>query len=85
MYLLLTGMDPFYNLEHFSEVQEAVKAGKKAFIDPRYRTRSFAERKVAEAIDLCWEYEPDKRLDIGMLVKLLREAVQENARQMKES
>jgi len=80
MYSILTGLPPFYDLKGTRDVKKAVQAGEKAFIDPRYRTRSYAEGKIASAIDLCWKYDPDERIDIGSLVKMLREAVEENGR-----
>ncbi len=52
--------------------------GKKPFIDERYKKRSFAERKLVEFIEMCWEYDSDKRITIFDLITLLREAVQEN-------
>jgi len=82
MYSVLTGMYPFYDLKEDADIRKAVKAGNKGYIDPRYRTRSYVEGRIAEAIDLCWEYDPDKRIDIKALVKLLRDAVQaEDGRQ----
>ena len=84
MYSLLTGMVPFYDLKLTSQVREKIKAGQVAFLDPRYRRRSFAEKKLTEAIDLCWKRDPDTRIEIGKLVKFLREAVEENNRPMKE-
>jgi len=80
MYALLTGMYPFYDIGSTQVVKQKVKDGEKGFIDNRYRTRSFAEKKLAEAIDLCWEFDPNKRIDIESLVKLLREAVRVNDR-----
>ena len=52
--------------------------GETAFIDPRFRDRSFAESKLVDIIPLCWKYDPDDRIDIFELVRLLREAVKEN-------
>jgi hypothetical protein len=52
----------------------------KPYIDPRFLERSFAEKKLAEIMVLCWEYDPVKRPDINTLVQVLREAVEENLR-----
>jgi serine/threonine protein kinase len=79
-YGLLTGLAPFYELKHSEDVKQHLKKKEKSFIDPRYRERSYVERKLAEIIELCWEYEPDKRIDIHTLVKLLRDVSAENGK-----
>jgi len=75
LYGLLTGLWVYYENEDDTVVQKAVVAGSRAFIDERYRTRSFAERKLVEAIEKCWEYDPDKRINIFALIKFLRGAL----------
>jgi len=80
MYALLTGTWNFPGIVTDEGVQEMVLAGKKPFIDARYREKTFAERKLAEIMELCWEYDPAKRIDSGTLVKLLRKAVEEDER-----
>jgi Uma2 family endonuclease len=52
--------------------------GMTAFIDPRYKQRSFAESKLAEIIPQCWIYDPNQRIDIFQLVNLLRIANEVN-------
>jgi hypothetical protein len=79
-YALLTGMGPFYEEAHSDGVIKKVKAGMKPYIDQRFLERSFAEKKLAEIMVLCWEYDPVKRPDINTLVQVLREAVEENLR-----
>ena len=51
-----------------------VMAGKRAFIDSRYRTRSFLERKLIEVMEQCWAHRRIDRIHIFDVVKLLREA-----------
>lgn len=81
MYALLTGLYPFYDLLHTSEVQHVVKHDeRRPYIDPRYRERSYAEQQMAEIMESCWIYEPDERPDIFEIVKRLRHAVAENER-----
>jgi serine/threonine protein kinase len=75
MYSMLTGLLPFYDVESGSEVRRRVRKGKTPYIDPRYKNRSRAERKMVEAIERCWEYDPDERIDIFGVVKILREGV----------
>jgi hypothetical protein len=50
-----------------------------AFIDPRYRNRSFGESKLVEIIERCWVIDPDKRMDAFQLVQAIREVIKENA------
>ena len=58
--------------------QSKVNAGKRAFIDERYRTRSYAEGKLVELMERCWFDDPAKRVDIFEAVRFLREAVKQN-------
>lgn len=53
---------------------------KTAYIDPRYKKRSYAEQQLVKALVQCWEYEPDDRPSIFELVDQLRKAVSENIR-----
>ena len=63
-----------------SLTQKFVIAGKRPFVDPRYAERSYAEKKMVEIMEKCWEYNPTKRIDIFEVVRLLREAIAENAK-----
>ena len=54
--------------------------GKRGYIDKRYRTRSFAEGKLVEIMERCWEQKPSDRADIFEVVRFLRDAVLENKR-----
>ena len=82
LYVLLTGLPPFYTENDTDVVKKVVRRGRTAFIDPQFRDRSFGERKLAEIIPLCWEFDPDKRIDVFGVVKLLRKAIEENKRHM---
>jgi hypothetical protein len=82
MYGILTGLYPFYNTIDQHKVAKKIKNGETAVVDPRFHNRSFAEGKLAEIIPLCWEFDPDKRIDIFHLVELLREAYKENQQRM---
>ena len=46
--------------------------GKKPYIDPRYRTRSYIEGKLIEIMERCWK-ERTKRADMFEVVRFLRE------------
>jgi serine/threonine protein kinase len=84
LYSTLTGLSPFYeSCYHTSEVQEKVKKGEKPYIDPRWRNNSFAEGRIVELIERCFEYKPEDRIDIFEAVRFLRDAVAENERRKK--
>jgi serine/threonine protein kinase len=74
MYALLTGVSPFYKDLVVEEVQQKVVNGEKPYIDPRYRSRSFAEGQLIEIMELCWTFDPDGRPDIFEIARRLREA-----------
>lgn len=75
--MLLTGLNPFYNIETTKEIISLVLQQKKAYIDPRWMKRSPAEAKLAELIPKCFEYEPKNRISIFEVVDYLRHAVNE--------
>mmetsp|Transcript_113949 Transcript_113949/g.170435 ORF Transcript_113949/g.170435 Transcript_113949/m.170435 type:complete len:135 (-) Transcript_113949:73-477(-) len=78
IYALLTGLWVFYENEDDAVVQKKVKNGEIAYVDPRYKARSFAEKKLIEVMEQCWIFNPKDRIDIFEVVRLLREAVAEN-------
>jgi serine/threonine protein kinase len=82
MYALLTGLRPFYDANDIETVQQKVIDGETPLIDPRYRGRSYAEGKLVEIIERCWEYYPDKRIDMFRVADFLREAVAENEKRL---
>ena len=59
-------------------LQKKLTDGQLPYVDPRYRNRSYAEGRLVDIMEQCWKYDPDKRIDIFSVVKLLREAVAEN-------
>jgi hypothetical protein len=71
---MLTGLNPFYEIESEKAVKQKIKEGKIPSIDPRYRKRSLGEQKLVEAIEHCWVVDPNKRGNIYDVVKILREA-----------
>eukprot|EP00978_Attheya_sp_CCMP212_P012268 scaffold30482_cov53-Attheya_sp.AAC.6 len=74
IYSILTGLWVYYDTKDDDAVHEKSISGELPYIDPRYRTRSYAEGKLVEAIELCWPYEPAERADIFKIVAFLREA-----------
>jgi serine/threonine protein kinase len=85
MYALLTGLNPFYDESTTEVVQQMVEDAKKPYIDPRYRSRSFAEGQLVEIIELCWTYDPDERPDIFEIGRLLKAAYDAEIRHQVES
>ena len=55
-----------------------MKHGVKPSIDPSYLEHSFAERKLIELIDLCYEYYPKDRPSIFAIVEFLENAIAES-------
>jgi hypothetical protein len=70
---------PFYQEHDNESVKAKLMANQTAFIDPRYRNRSFGESKLVEIIERCWVFDPDKRMDAFQLVQEIRAVIQENA------
>jgi hypothetical protein len=54
-----------------------VKNGEATYIDQRYKTRSLAEAKLVEIIELCYAQEPDNRPSIFEVAEFLRKALKE--------
>jgi serine/threonine protein kinase len=77
MYALLTGLWVFYDTDDHKTVTKRVKAGKKPYIDPRYKERSLADAKLAEIIDKCHSYYAKDRPSIFEIVIFLRDALKE--------
>jgi serine/threonine protein kinase len=69
MYALLTGVNPFYDESTTEVVQQKVVDAEKPYIDPRYRSRSFAEGQLVEIMELCLTYGADSptSLIVGLL------------------
>ena len=78
MYALLTGLWPFYDVNDDTEVQNKIKRGELPFIDERYRTGSYGERKLVEIMERCWVYDSSLRADIFEVVTSLVNVVELN-------
>jgi len=77
VYALMTGLWPFYENEDDTVVQNELVDGKNAFIDNRYRTRSYGEGKMVELIEMCWQFQPEDRPDIFEIIRFLERAYDE--------
>jgi len=78
IYALLTGLWIFYDDNDEKLMHSKVASGEIAFIDPRYKTRSYAEKKLVEIMEKCWKFDPDERPEIFEVVQYLRNAIREN-------
>ena len=56
--------------------------GKLAFVDPRYRGRSFIEGKLVEIMEKCWAYNPTKRPSIFEVVEFLRRVAERKSEEV---
>jgi len=57
-----------------------VVAGQTAFVDDRYRSKSFISKSLVEIMEKCWTFIPDDRIDIFEVVRLLRKTKSEYER-----
>ena len=80
IYGLLTGLWVFYDVDDDGTVQKDVIKGNRAFIDPRWKERSFIESKMVEVMEKCWIGDINERIDIFGAVKELREIKKEHQR-----
>jgi serine/threonine protein kinase len=78
IYALLTGLWIFYDTEDDGVVGQKLVNGSLAFIDDRYRTRSFVEGRLVEIMERCWVYDMDKRADIFEVAQRLRQTLKES-------
>jgi len=69
---ILTGLFPFHEISDHSEIRNRTKEGP-PYIDPRYRTRSYAEGRLVEIMDKCYKMNATDRVDIFEVVQHLRE------------
>merc|ERR1712238_385539 len=81
IYGMLTGLWNFYENNDDEVNQKTLKNGEHAYIDPRYRERSFGEGKLVDLIERCWIYDPFKRISMFDAVVFLKEAIRENEAQ----
>lgn len=65
--------------------QKKLINGETAYIDQRYKDRSYAEKILVEIMEKCWAFKPEDRIDIFEAARLLREAVKENERLERET
>lgn len=80
IYAMLTGLWGFYDLEDDQMTQEELLDGKLPYVDPRWKDRSYIERRLVELMEKCWIFNPDERVDIFYAVEFLRETVKESNR-----
>jgi len=85
IYALLTGLWVFYDIDDDSVVQKKVINGTRAYVDSRWKKRSYIESELVDVMEKCWVHDPKERIDIFQVVHLLRKIVKENeARKSRE-
>eukprot|EP00986_Skeletonema_menzelii_P011420 scaffold5874_cov131-Skeletonema_menzelii.AAC.5 len=77
IYTLVTGLWNFYDTEDDEVAQDKLIDGDLAFVDPRWKDRSYEEGKLVELLPKCWAYDPDERISIFDAVKFLRQAIED--------
>lgn len=80
IFSILTGLYPYH--EH-SDIKAIVKRRKEGppYIDPRYKTRSYAEGRLVEIMNQCHKLKASERVDIFEVVRHLRETKRAMANQ----
>jgi serine/threonine protein kinase len=77
---MLTGLEPFWEEDDdYDKLRIRVMQGEKAPLDRRFfdPQRNLAESKLAEIIDQCHEFDPEKRPTIFQVVDFLQNAMTE--------
>ena len=81
----MTGLRVFYDTDDDSVVQKKVINGTRAYVDPRWKERSYIESKLVDVMEQCWVNDKHKkRIDIFQVVKLLRDIKKENESRKKK-
>jgi len=78
IYVMLTGLWNFYETDDDGVNQKNLINGQLPYVDPRWKKRSFGERKLVELMERCWIYDPFERISMFDAVDFLREAIKEN-------
>jgi serine/threonine protein kinase len=85
IYCLLTGLWPFYPWDDYHYIQRKLLHHERAYVDPRWRTRSFIEGKLVEIMERTWEHDPTIRTSIFEVVKFLLRAKDEHLQKQKHN
>lgn len=72
IFTLLTGLKPYYDTFDEEDIQEVTKKGP-PYIDPRYRSRSYIERRMVEVMDDCHKLVASERISMFEVVRRLRD------------
>jgi hypothetical protein len=76
IYTLLTGLWPFYDEEYknvsHDKIQDDIIAGKRPFVDDRYRKRSYIEEQLINIMVQCWHEKRNERPLMSSVVASLK-------------
>jgi len=80
LFSLLSGKEPYDDSYYDYDISGLSIGGELPQMESSIRSNSFAETVLAAIMDKCFEYLPERRVDIFMVTSLLRDAVQLNDR-----
>jgi serine/threonine protein kinase len=72
IYILITGLWPFYVNPSYSYAIAKVTKGVRPFVDERYMNRSYIEREMIRVMIKCWNHNSTNRPDISEVIHDLR-------------
>lgn len=78
IYVLLTGLWPFYEDRPYEVVQHKILHHERPFIDERIRHGTYIEHKLVEIMERMWAHKPEDRPTIFEVVDFLREVKRMN-------
>ena len=74
IYVLMTGLWPFYTEDEDETIQKWVLDGKRPYIDDRYRySDNLIEREFVKMMDEMWTHDVQRRPEIYKFVTWLRD------------
>lgn len=79
-YSILTGFYPFPHICSDHQAAKQVVAGKRSYLDPRWKQKSFGEGRLSQLIQQCWAESPNDRPSIGEVVVFLRSTLLDHER-----
>lgn len=80
LFTILSGERPYDHFDDDIGYHRQIIDGKPPFNDFTLNPKDFAEEAISQVMIKCFEHCPEERIDIFEIVKLLREAVEENNR-----
>jgi hypothetical protein len=73
IFVLLSGLMPYYDTWDTKDIEEIIASGERPYLDPRFKDKSYIESRMYEIMELCFEVDSVRRVDIFTVVQHLRE------------